>query len=166
MPARIWVPQTLVGDRYYRLEPSVGSSTVPSAFGRARSPRSGERGVWPHVAVEVDRGKLLSAISNAVVGVHREHYGRGAETVRTLIQGDCVVCVLEGIYTTGEKTLIAANNFGAVREGRQTFQDAMRDTFVGEVEGLTGRDVVAFFSAISPDPDMGIEVFVLAAEGT
>jgi len=118
------------------------------------------------VAVEVDRGKLLSAISNAVVGVHREHYGRGAETVRTLIQGDCVVCVLEGIYTTGEKTLIAANNFGAVREGRQTFQDAMRDTFVGEVEGLTGRDVVAFFSAISPDPDMGIEVFVLAAEGT
>jgi uncharacterized protein YbcI len=108
-----------------------------------------------------DRGRQSAAISNAITRLHREHYGRGASTTRTIIQRNYVVCFLYDIYTPVERTLIDAGRAIAVRETRQLFQDAMGPKFTEAVEVATGRKVIAFMSQVCFDPDMAAEVFVL-----
>ena len=46
------------------------------------------------------------AISIGIVAIHREHFGRGSNSVRTIIQGDYVASFLDDIFTPGERTLI------------------------------------------------------------
>jgi uncharacterized protein YbcI len=108
-----------------------------------------------------NRGRMLSAISNGILGIHREQYGRGADRARTIMHGDYVACFLEGIFTPVEHTLIKAGKFDQVRETRQSFQDALSDEFRAVVEQHTGRKVAAFFSQIHRDPDMALEGFAL-----
>ena len=112
-----------------------------------------------------DRGKIQVAITNAIVSLHREHYGRGATRGRTFIQGDHVVCFLEDIYTKAERTLIDAGRTHEVIQARNAFQDAMEAAFRKAVEDLTGRRVVGFLSQVGTDPDIGIEAFWLAPDG-
>jgi uncharacterized protein YbcI len=108
-----------------------------------------------------DRGRQSSLISNAITRLHREHYGRGATTTRTIIQRNYVVCFLDDIYTPVERTLIEAGRPEQVRETRNLFQDAMGPKFRAAVEEATGRRVIAFMSQVCFDPDMAAEVFVL-----
>src|SRR5689334_5712242 len=108
-----------------------------------------------------DRGRQAASISNAITRLHRDHYGRGATTVRAIMQRNFVVCFLEDIYTPVERTLIEAGRREAVRETRNIFQDAMGPRFSGAVENATGRRVIAFMSQVHFDPDMAAEVFVL-----
>jgi uncharacterized protein YbcI len=105
-----------------------------------------------------------SEISNAITRLHREHYGRGATTVRTTIQRNMVVCLLEDIYTPVERTLIDAGETASVQSTRNIFQYAMGPMFIESVEAATGRTVTAFMSQVHFNPDMAAEVFVLAAE--
>jgi uncharacterized protein YbcI len=115
--------------------------------------------------VQDDRGRIAAAISNAIVGLHREHYGRGATRARTVMSGEYIVCFLEDIYTAGERTLIAAGRFPAVRGARDAFQDTMRDTFCSAVEALVGRNVIGFLSQVHVDPDLAVEMFILEPDG-
>jgi uncharacterized protein YbcI len=108
-----------------------------------------------------DRGRQTASISNAITRLHRDHYGRGATTVRTIMQRNFVVCFLEDIYTPVERTLIEAGRTEAVRQTRNIFQDAMGPRFIEAVEAATGRTVIAFMSQVHFDPDMAAEVFVL-----
>lgn len=112
-----------------------------------------------------DRGRQLSAISNGITRLHRDHYGRGATTVRTVMQRNYVMCMLEDIYTPVERTLIDAGRSDAVRDTRTIFQDTMRTGFVEIVERALERKVVAFMSQVHFDPDMSAEIFVLEPEG-
>jgi uncharacterized protein YbcI len=111
-----------------------------------------------------ERGRQAAAISNAITRMHREHYGRGASTTRTIIQRNFVVCFLEDIYTPVERTLIESDRRDAVRETRNIFQDAMSGRFRDAVETATGRSVIAFMSQVHFEPDMAAEVFVLEPE--
>jgi uncharacterized protein YbcI len=108
-----------------------------------------------------ERGRMLSAISNGMLGVHRERYGRGAERARTIMQGDLVVSVLFDIFTPAERTLIEGGHFAQVRETRQMFQDTVSDSFKQVVEQATGRKVAAFFSQVHASPDVALEGFLL-----
>jgi uncharacterized protein YbcI len=108
---------------------------------------------------------MLSAISNGITRLHRDHYGRGATTVRTIMQRNYVVCFLEDIYTPIERTLIDAGRADAVRETRTIFQDTMKPQFVQIVEDALGRNVRAFMSQVCFSPDMSAEIFVLEPEG-
>jgi uncharacterized protein YbcI len=108
-----------------------------------------------------DRGRQALAISNAITRLHRDHYGRGATTTRTIMQRNYVVTFLDDIYTPVERTLIDAGKAEAVRQTRNIFQDAMRERFVAAVEAATGRTVIGFMSQVSFAPDMAAEVFVL-----
>jgi uncharacterized protein YbcI len=112
-----------------------------------------------------ERGKLAAAISNAIVGLHREHFGRGASRARTVMGADYVICFLEDIYTPVEKTLIEAGRFEAVQVTRGAFQDTMRGMFSAAVEELTGREVVGFLSQVHVDPDLAVETFILKSDG-
>jgi uncharacterized protein YbcI len=111
-----------------------------------------------------ERGRQAASISNAITRLHRDHYGRGATTARTILQRNFVVCFLEDIYTPVERTLIEAGRTEAVRETRNIFQDAMGPKFREAVEEATGRSVIAFMSQVCFDPDMAAEVFVLEPE--
>ncbi len=108
-----------------------------------------------------ERGKLAAAISNAIVGLHREYYGRGAKRARTVMGAEYVICFMEDIYTPVERTLIEAGRFNAVQGTRTAFQETMREKFSEAVEQLTGRKVVGFLSQVHVDPDLSVETFIL-----
>ena len=108
-----------------------------------------------------ERARQATAVGNAITRLHRDHYGRGATTTRTMYQRNHVVVFLEDIYTAVERTLIEAGNQEDVRRTRQVFQDAMRNRFAEAVEEITGRKVIQFMSQVSFDPDMAIEFFAL-----
>jgi uncharacterized protein YbcI len=112
-------------------------------------------------AGETDLKSQSTAISNGIAALHREHYGRGADRTRTLIHQDTVLTRLEDCFTTVEKTMIAEGAFVQVRETRTMFQDWMRPRFTEIVEHATGRKVAAFFSQVSRDPDVAVELFFL-----
>ncbi|HEY0414761.1 MAG TPA: DUF2294 domain-containing protein [Gaiellaceae bacterium] len=103
-----------------------------------------------------------TAIATAITRMHRDHYGRGATRARTIIHGDVVAVVMEDIYTPVERTLLDAGKEETVRTTRHEFQMAMRTTFSDAVEQVMGRRVIAFMSQVHFNPDMGVELFVLA----
>jgi uncharacterized protein YbcI len=105
-----------------------------------------------------------AAAADAIVRLHRDHYGRGASSARSVYQGNYLVVFLEDIYTPVERTLINAGDHAVVRETRTAFQLAMRNPFSEAVEAVTGRKVVQFMSQVSFEPDMAAEIFILAAE--
>ena len=110
-----------------------------------------------------ERARQSIAIGNAITRLHRERYGRGATTTRTVYQRDHVVVFLEDIYTPLERTLIDADDFEQVKATRQSFQMAMGPQFSQAVTEITGRKVIAFMSQVHLDPDMAAEIFVLEA---
>ena len=101
------------------------------------------------------------AISNAITKLQRDHYGRGPESVRTVVGYDHVICFLENTFMPVERTLLDAGEANAVRDTRLAFQRAMETRFVDTVEEISGRKVRAFLSQVSLDPDISVEVFVL-----
>ena len=109
----------------------------------------------------LDTKSQSTAISNQIATLHREHYGRGAERVRTIIHSDYVVTLLEEPFTPVERMLASNGDFAQVRDTRTKFQDWMSDSFTQVVEQETGRRVRAFFSQVSAEPPMSMEFFVL-----
>jgi uncharacterized protein YbcI len=106
-------------------------------------------------------GELQAALSNAIVRIMRDFYGKGAARSRTTIFDEYVFVVLEDVLTTAEMTLRNGGAGELVRKVRMRFEDVMTSTFVGEVERLTGRTVVAYHSQVVLDPPSCFEIFVL-----
>ena len=109
---------------------------------------------------------LLTAVTDAMVALHERYYHRKPVTAKTLLLGDdLLACVLAGVYTDVEKTMIEIQRRTLVQETRNAFQDAMQDRFISTVQRLSGRHVLAFFSDHHVGPDIEIEVFVLTPDG-
>jgi uncharacterized protein YbcI len=106
---------------------------------------------------------LLSAVTEAMVSLHERYYHRKPVSAKTQMLGDdLLACVLGGVYTDVEKTMIELQRSTVVQETRSAFQNAMQRKFIDKVERLTGRDVLAFISNHHIGPDMEIELFMLA----
>jgi uncharacterized protein YbcI len=105
--------------------------------------------------------RSAQAISNAITKLQHDHYGRGPESVRTVVGYDHIICFLENTFMPVERTLIDAGETAAVRETRLAFQRAMETRFVTTIEEISGRRVRAFLSTVSLNPDISVEVFVL-----
>jgi uncharacterized protein YbcI len=95
------------------------------------------------------------------VKLHSEFYGKGPTRAKAYMVDDTLVCLLEGGFTTVERTLIDQGNADAVHDIRHSFQSAMEDKFTQVVEQATDRKVIAYMSQIHHDPDIAVEVFVL-----
>lgn len=106
-------------------------------------------------------GQLAAAISNAVVGIHSKYYGKGPTKAKTYVVDDVVVCVMQDVFTTVERTLIEKDKGETVRDVRTTFQYALRHEFLDAIREITGRRARAFMSQIDWDADMAIEFFIL-----
>jgi uncharacterized protein YbcI len=110
---------------------------------------------------KLSSGELQAALSNAIVRIMREFYGKGAARSRTMLFDEYVFVVLEDVLTTAEMTLRSGGAGELVQRVRMVFEDLMTATFVGEVERLTGRTVVAYHSQIVLEPASCFEIFVL-----
>ena len=100
-------------------------------------------------------------IANAVARLHKEFVGRGPTNSRVTIDGDIVVCLLEGGYTKAEQTLEENDKGDLVAAGRLGLQDAMRNAYIATIEMILGRQVRSFMSANDLGQDLQVEVFVL-----
>jgi uncharacterized protein YbcI len=113
---------------------------------------------------DIERGGgMLAAISNAMVGLKKEYFGKGPEKARTYINDNYVFCVLQNVLTRNEETLLNVGEDALVRTYRLRFQEAMRDTTTEAIEQITGRRVIGYHSQIVFRPAIGFEIFVLDA---
>jgi uncharacterized protein YbcI len=109
-------------------------------------------------------GSLNAAVADAVVRLTREYTGRGPTEARAAIAGDVVTVVLRNNLTTADRTLVSGGRSDLVKEIRREVHERMRRDLVAAVERLTFRRVVALMSDQHVDPDLAVEVFVLAPE--
>jgi uncharacterized protein YbcI len=107
-------------------------------------------------------GEVLTAISDGMVALLKEFYGRGPTRTKSYYADDLVVCVLRGGFSRVEETLLEGGRGPAVIEQRMAFQDLMRERFEAVIEAATGRRVIGFMSGNQQHPDMMCEVFILA----
>ena len=107
-------------------------------------------------------GEVRTAISDGIVALLKEYYGRGPDNTKTYVNGDLVVCLLRGGFTRVEQTLLDEGHGDEVIRQRMVFQDVMRERFTAVVEEATGRRVIGFMSGNQQNPDMICEVFVLS----
>jgi uncharacterized protein YbcI len=107
-------------------------------------------------------GQLLAAISNRIVAILREHYGRGPMKAKTYALDDLIVVVMRGSgFTPLEKTIMDSGEPDRVVEMRHDFQRLMTRRFTETIQELTGRNVVAFLSQAHVDPDLTLEIFFM-----
>ena len=108
-----------------------------------------------------DRSPMLE-ISNAMVRLYKEAFGRGPTKARAQLSGhDTLVVTLENSLTVAERNLVAMGEHQRLREARLFFQYALEDQFRGVVEQALGRRTVAFISGIDTARDVAMEVFTL-----
>jgi uncharacterized protein YbcI len=107
-------------------------------------------------------GRLLAAISTTIVGILREHYGRGPMKAKTYALDDIIVCVMRGSgFTPLEQTIMDSGDPDRVVEMRHDFQRVMADRYKNAIEELTGRKVMAFLSQAHVEPDITMEIFFI-----
>jgi uncharacterized protein YbcI len=108
------------------------------------------------------RGDVLTAISDGMVALLKEYYGRGPTRAKSYYEDDLVVCVLRGGFSRVEQTLLDGGRGQAVIQQRMEFQEVMRERFAKVIEDATGKQVIGFMSGNQQDPDLMCEVFILA----
>jgi uncharacterized protein YbcI len=107
--------------------------------------------------------ELLFAVTEAMVLLHQRYHQRTPVTAKTQMLGDdLLACVLGGVYTDVEKTMIELQRSTVVQETRSAFQITMQHKFIDQIERLSGRNVLAFISNQHVGPDIEIELFMLS----
>jgi uncharacterized protein YbcI len=110
-------------------------------------------------------GSTLAAVSNLIVKLHKEQFGRGPTHARSDFAGrDVLVCTLENALLPAERAMVESGRIDRVRESRTDLQSATADLFTGAIEDLIGRKVRAFASAIDPEAGVVFEIFALHSE--
>jgi uncharacterized protein YbcI len=111
---------------------------------------------------EERRGLHLAELSNAMVRIYKEQFGRGPTKTRSHYAGpDIVITTLEDSLTPAERNMVAMGEHQRLRDIRMFFQHASEREFVGTVEEITGRKVRGFVSGIDTEQDISSEVFYL-----
>jgi uncharacterized protein YbcI len=112
------------------------------------------------------RGQTVNAqISNEMVRLYKELFGRGPTQARTAWAGpDTIVATLEHSMTPAERTMADLGEHQRLRDVRLFFQHAREDDFRRTVERLTGRRVRAFISGMDTHQDVSVALFYLKPE--
>lgn len=115
----------------------------------------------------VTRASLLMEVSNAMVGLYKEQFGRGPTQARATWAGeDTLVVSLEDTLTLAERNLVKMGEHQRLRETRMYFQYATVREFCEPVEQITGRKVRVFISGIDTEAGgFAMEAFVLHPAG-
>jgi uncharacterized protein YbcI len=118
-------------------------------------------GAWPapdDIAAEAESrddgpgASVLLQISNAMVHLYKEQFGRGPTKARTHWCGDdMLTVVLEDTLTPAERNLVRMGEHQRLRDMRMFFQYASVRAFCEPVEHITGRTVRSFVSAVDTE---------------
>ena len=107
---------------------------------------------------------VLLQISNEMVRLYKEQFGRGPTRARTNFAGpDIVIATLENSLTPAERSLVEMGEVQRMRDVRLFFQHASEEKFRTAVERITGRKVRAFVSGLDAVQDVATEIFYLEA---
>jgi uncharacterized protein YbcI len=107
-------------------------------------------------------GPLLATISTRIVGILRDHYGRGPMKAKTYQLDDIIVVVMRGSgFTPLEQTIMDSGEPDRVIAMREDFQRVMATRYKQTIKELTGRNVVAFLSQAHVEPDITMEIFFM-----
>ena len=74
-------------------------------------------------------GDVLTAISDGLVALLKEFYGRGPTQAKTYYHDDLVVCVLRGGFTRVEQTLLAVSKVRHLQFGEMTDPQKLQYAF-------------------------------------
>lgn len=108
---------------------------------------------------------VTMAVSNAIVRIYKEQFGRGPTKARTNFAGpDTLISTLQDSLTPAERSLARLGEHQRVRDIRTFFQQVGEEQFRDTVEQITGRKVWAFVSGIDTSEDVSVEVFYLVPE--
>ena len=109
---------------------------------------------------------VLAAVSNAMVVLHKEQFGRGPTNARSHFAGpDALLCVLDDALLPAERKMVQMGEHQRVRETRTAFQVAATEEFVRAVEQIVERKVRAFASAIDVAQNVVFENFAFEPDG-
>ena len=109
----------------------------------------------------------LAAVTDAMVELYGRHHGRKPASAKSLLMDDeLLACMLTGVYTGVEKTMFELGRQAVVKETRRTFYEALRETYIAEVQRLSGRGVRAFFANQHMGPDLETLLFLLGPPST
>ena len=110
-----------------------------------------------------DLGEMRAALSNGLMRLMKELYGKGPTASKSFLNDEYVFVVLEGGLTRVEETLLQEGKADVVRDYRLEFQAVVGERFRAEVERVTGRTVLDYHSQVLFHPPRSIELFVLDA---
>jgi uncharacterized protein YbcI len=103
---------------------------------------------------------LQMEVSNALVRLYKEQFGRGPTKARTDWAGpDLLVTTLENSFTPAERNLAHMGEHQRLRDTRMFFQYATEHEFRTTIEAITGRKVLAFVSGLDTEHDISSELF-------
>ena len=113
------------------------------------------------------QANVLLEISNVMVRIYKDQFGRGPTRARTFWAGpDLLTTVLEDTLTQAERSLVELGEHERLRDSRTFFQYATTRQFCDPVERITGRTVRAFVSGIDTQVEgLSIESFVFHPAG-
>jgi uncharacterized protein YbcI len=113
-------------------------------------------------------GSVLMQISNDMVRLFKDQFGRGPTAARASWAGpDIIVVILEETLTPAERNLARMGEHERLRETRMYFQYASVREFCEPIERITGRKVRAFISGIDTEAGgLACETFVLHPPGS
>jgi uncharacterized protein YbcI len=114
-----------------------------------------------------ERTSVLMEVSNVMVRLYKEQFGRGPTKARSHWAGpDVIVSFLEDTLTPAERNLAAMGAHQRLRDTRMYFQYASLREFCEPVERITGRKVRSFHSSVDTKVDgLAVETFIFYPEG-
>jgi uncharacterized protein YbcI len=117
---------------------------------------------------EAQRDSLIAAdVSNALVALHKQQFGRGPTNARTDFAGpDVMVTVFYDALLPAEKALVEMGESLRVLEARAFFQEATRDQFMEVIEQIVRRKIHSFHSTCDPRTGIVIEIAVFEPGGS
>ena len=128
---------------------------------------STEEHQYPEPSAAEARTSILMEVSNAMVRLYKEQFGRGPTKARSYWAGpDAITCFLEDTLAPAERNLARMGQHQRLRDMRTFFQYATLREFCEPVERITGRKVRSFHSSIDTKVDgLAIETFIFYPEG-
>ena len=110
---------------------------------------------------------VLMEVSNTMVRLYKDQFGRGPTRVRTVWSGeDALTTFLEDTLTPVERNMIKMGEHQRLRDLRMFFQYASIREFCDPVEQITGRTIRSFQSSIDTEVDgLCIETFIFYPKG-
>jgi uncharacterized protein YbcI len=103
---------------------------------------------------------VLVAISEQIVQLYLEAFGRGPTRARTYVEPQFAVCVLRDILTTAERTLLESDGRAEVEAARVTINEAIDRRYISIVETQTGRQVLSHLARVRAPADIAVHFFL------